>query len=1029
MYKQTDEGVSPVIATVLVVGLIVVLAAIVTPIALNTVANFAVQEKSTVGVTIQISSDDNKMTVNLINGKDINALTGYEVKVYYDTADIDTLTVPVTVTSQGLQTNELNIIDASKAALVVIVGTFADGHSDLIFSGTIKPGYVVVPEPDVETCTVIYKIYNQESGTFEEVGRNTEFRIGMNPAYYVPPVVQPGCILVWYNDSGCTVQWSGVVGPEYTNKELTLYGQWIENAKRYEVRYSVNGVPYGGVDECVAGQPFTVRDKFTAPDGYQYEWTSTDVNMSGLSVDRTLTMPDHSVSFSVTVPVRYTIVHRKESSSGEYVEEERTYGYGVKDTYTPATLTDDLTPKSYIGYSSPSSVEQKKIEAEADGYTGNAVVYLDYPRKTYTIKYDMNRKNSNTYTKYDPSSVTAPGDTSIKFEEEKSLPATTLLSYSTYKTGNKGLTTYDSNPYYFIGWSTTSSGSSSFYDRQVITLDEDLIKELFSNDTKDTCTLYGNWSQYVAEITFNAGEGTIPQIGSSTYLIYLDRGSSSGTSVTLPNSLPVASRSGFDFEGWERSGGSSVSGGTKLTGLSSPYDVRLDAKWSEIAFTYKIKLLPNGGILADGIAAEKEVGGREVFNLPGVEQCTRDGYVLSGWQILDGNQAGVTKNPGESVSALGTENQQIQIEAVWEQAYSITYNLNSGSWVGDYTAPAAYVSSAGVTLPDSNYITRSDSGNSYKFGGWCEDSACSGTAVSQIPVGASGNKEYYAKWIPTITYELNSGSWKSGYTAPDSYTEGVGVSLPTKDNVVRSASGKTYKFLGWYDNSAFTGSPVTAIYVIDKGCKKFYAKWDEPYTITYTVAGDVFAVKDSSFKTYYSSEGKTLPVNDDLTNQDSYYFEGWYGNSDFSGSKVTAIPAGTTGNKVYYAKYTVIKKYTIKYDLNPPTNSGWIKDYEPVKPIPSVTSGVPAVSSSKQSNLLNGAEVTLASVSPTTYKLSPIGAGWLSVKTYSFGGWKPSSGNSYDAGAKITLDSSTLATTLKPDDKDIITLTAIWNKN
>ena len=48
-----------------------------------------------------------------------------------------------------------------------------------------------------------------------------------------------------------------------------------------------------------------------------------------------------------------------------------------------------------------------------------------------------------------------------------------------------------------------------------------------------------------------------------------------------------------------------------------------------------------------------------------------------------------------------------------------------------------------------------------------------------------------------------------------------------------------------------------------------------------------------------------LPGAEDME-KEGYTFEGWYTAADFSGNAVTAIEMGSTGDKVFYAKYTKV---------------------------------------------------------------------------------------------------------------------------
>ena len=79
----------------------------------------------------------------------------------------------------------------------------------------------------------------------------------------------------------------------------------------------------------------------------------------------------------------------------------------------------------------------------------------------------------------------------------------------------------------------------------------------------------------------------------------------------------------------------------------------------------------------------------------------------------------------------------------------------------------------------------------------------------------------------------------------------------------------------------------------------FYAKWTaNTYTVTFDANGGTINNGDVTEYTY--GVGATLPT--DVT-REGYAFDGWYEQSDFSGSKVTKITATDTGDKTYYAKW------------------------------------------------------------------------------------------------------------------------------
>ncbi len=158
----------------------------------------------------------------------------------------------------------------------------------------------------------------------------------------------------------------------------------------------------------------------------------------------------------------------------------------------------------------------------------------------------------------------------------------------------------------------------------------------------------------------------------------------------------------------------------------------------------------------------------------------------------------------------------------------------------------------------------------------------------------------------TVTAKPKPISYKSGETTltgltPTNYVEGTATTLaPTAP----AATG--YAFAGWYDNAGLAGLPVTAISAEATGPQTFWAKFTPiEYTITYM---DGATPMTGLTPTNYTIEAAaTLPA---TATKAGYGFYGWYTNSTFTGSEVTAIPAGSTGNKTFYAKWGAVKVNT-----------------------------------------------------------------------------------------------------------------------
>ena len=141
----------------------------------------------------------------------------------------------------------------------------------------------------------------------------------------------------------------------------------------------------------------------------------------------------------------------------------------------------------------------------------------------------------------------------------------------------------------------------------------------------------------------------------------------------------------------------------------------------------------------------------------------------------------------------------------------------------------------GATLPTD--ITRT----SYDFGGWYDNSGFAGDAVTIISTSATGNKEYWAKWILNTVTVL----WKNGDTVIET-DEGVTIgSAPSFDGETPTkATDATYgyTFDGWDDG--------TNVYAADALPAVSGAV---TYTAHFATTPTVASVKVGSTTTYYTT--------------------------------------------------------------------------------------------------------------------------------------------------------------------------------
>ncbi len=162
-----------------------------------------------------------------------------------------------------------------------------------------------------------------------------------------------------------------------------------------------------------------------------------------------------------------------------------------------------------------------------------------------------------------------------------------------------------------------------------------------------------------------------------------------------------------------------------------------------------------------------------------------------------------------------------------------------------------------------------------------------------------------------ITFDPNNGdqpstqkvNWSkdgAALTAPDP--------VPTKEG---------HGIKGWYYDNNGTETKWNFDTDTVKCTMTLKAKWElSTYSVTLqTDGGTIASGKEVTGYTY--GTGAVLPTTNDITCE-GYRFDGWYADSNFSGSPVTEITGTDTGNKTFYAKWTrnttpIISGNTINY--------------------------------------------------------------------------------------------------------------------
>ena len=130
MHKKKDNGVSPVIGTILLISLSVVLVAIVSVSVMSGISSFSAVDTKIVGFTVVVN-DNETATVTPVSGPDLPYLQSYTV--YLDNGHIQSVPDSGSDVLSGAIITDFD----DNVTRINIAGNFTDGITALVFSGKV----------------------------------------------------------------------------------------------------------------------------------------------------------------------------------------------------------------------------------------------------------------------------------------------------------------------------------------------------------------------------------------------------------------------------------------------------------------------------------------------------------------------------------------------------------------------------------------------------------------------------------------------------------------------------------------------------------------------------------------------------------------------------------------------------------------------------------------------------------------------------------------------------------------------------
>ena len=253
--------------------------------------------------------------------------------------------------------------------------------------------------------------------------------------------------------------------------------------------------------------------------------------------------------------------------------------------------------------------------------------------------------------------------------------------------------------YKFLGWSKSSTATTASYQPG------DSVSV-----TTDGLDLYAVWQEnkqnYYAHLYYNANGGTgAPSTQSDS--IYASSASGSKT-FTISSTKPT--RSGYEFQGWSTTSGSSTAGYQPGSAISVSYgsSVTLYAVWKQ-TYTSTLNFDGNGGTGApSALTYTGTTTSAHTFTIPSTTP-SRSGSIFKGWSE-SGSASTASYQPGSMISV--PYNGSKTLYAVWQAAdlditsEPATKSLKVGqSW--SYT-PTTNVSGCIVTVSGADWLSVSN---------------------------------------------------------------------------------------------------------------------------------------------------------------------------------------------------------------------------------------------------------------------------------------------------------------------------------
>ena len=581
----------------------------------------------------------------------------------------------------------------------------------------------------------------------------------------------------WFDNPSCTGEAVTTISSSATGDKI-FYAKWTVSST-YRLTYYANYDATGtsgtapAATDYAQGSTQTVADENTlAMTNYDFAGWNTEQYITGTHYDAG---DDITMSDNINLYAEWTRSIPMDDQGATTGVSTTVYG-----TYNCTTLTDHTNPaktgytfggwySEIAGAGSYVISPEHVLQASKNHWTDAGGRFTRYPSST-----------SSLYAKWTQT-------VSLKANTENHGSGTDKSGTATWNKTSISIPTHCSaaTGYSLDGYYTAATGGTKIInaDKSFAGSDITVSADPYISSSKwvhpGATTLYAQYTPNVRTITFAPNGGTVtPTSASVTY------------DAAISNA-PIPTKTGYNFTGYNTAGGASITTNAGVFKASVDGFTDASAHWvkdanATITAQWTAKTTTVTLDRQSGTTGDVEVTATYDAAMPSATMPTRTGYDFGGYYTgTSGSGTKYYNTNGSSAKNWNFEDATKTLYAKWTaHDYTITYHLNGGTGATNTTYT---ILSSLITLPTAPTVNKTG----YTFGGWYDNSSFTGSAVTSIAAGSTGNKEYWAKWTVKnydITYDPASAPSGVTYTTtPSNADYGATVNMvftPSGDNTV-----------------------------------------------------------------------------------------------------------------------------------------------------------------------------------------------------------------------------------------------------